>query len=80
MDARVKCAVMDHNENTQRKQATVRKAQQIRERLGSNVLSQSRQRKDWNAKPILEEKTYKFVEDITIQLVQSKKRVINEKT
>ena len=26
-DARVKCAVMDHNENTQRKQATVRKAQ-----------------------------------------------------
>ena len=38
MDARMKCAVMNHNENNQRK------AQQIRERLGSNVLSQRRQR------------------------------------
>ena len=75
MDARVKCAVMDHNENTQRKQAIVRKAQKGTADKGEVRFKCpfSKQTKDWNAKPILEEKTYKFVEDMTIQLVQSKK-------
>ena len=75
MDARMKCAVMDHNENTQRKQAVVRKAQKGTAGKGEARFKCpfSKQTKDWNVKPILEEKTYKFVEDMTIQLVQSKK-------
>ena len=75
MDARMKCAVMDHNENTQRKQAVVRKAQKGTAGKGEARFKCpfSKQTKDWNVKPILEEKTYKFVEDMTIQLIQSKK-------
>ena len=76
MDARMKCAVMDHNENCQRNQAVIKKSQPGTANKGEARFRCpcSKQTKEWNAKPVLEDKSYKFVEDMMVQLVDRKSK------
>ena len=68
MDAQMKMAVLDHNENVGRKQATVNKKTKQSQDNGSKrwKISCSKQTKTWSTKRILEEKTYNFVHDLMV--------------
>ena len=64
------------NENCQRNQAVIKKSQpgtanksEVRFRCPC-----SKQTKEWNAKQVLEDKTYKFVEDMMVQLLDRKSK------
>ena len=68
MDARMKLAVLDHNENVGRKQATIsRKNKKFQDKsMMQWKMSCSKQTKTWSAKRVLEKKTYSFVHDLMV--------------
>ena len=74
MDARIKMAVMDHNENVGRNQAVINKTHKGSQEIGSKKwkISCSKQTKAWNAKRILQDKTYNFVHSLLVSSVAVK--------
>ena len=76
MDARVKLAILDHNNNVGRKQDTIKN-----ERKGSGKLGDkkwkfvcSKLSKDWVAKPVKEKKCYDFINRIIDDIVEQKEQ------
>ena len=76
MDARVKLAVLDHNSNVDRKQATIRKAKKGSGKVGDlqRKFVSTKLSKDRVAKPKKEPKSFAFVENLLREVVDRKKR------
>jgi hypothetical protein len=62
MVGRTQLTILDHNNNCERKQATVKKGKGIGENRYKVVFPKNR--KTWVAKPILQKKSYKFVTNL----------------
>ena len=74
MDARVKLAVIDHNNNVYRQQATVKKQRKGSQKEGEKqwrILS-SKLSKEWIAKPVKEAKSVDFVYRLLREVVERK--------
>ena len=76
MDARVKLAILDHNNNVKRKQSTI-----INPRKGSAKVGEkkwkfvcSKLSKDWVAKPVKEPKCYDFMYKIIDDIIDQKEK------
>ena len=74
MDAGIKMAVMHHNEHVGRNQAVVNNTHKGSQEIGSKKwkISCSKQTKAWNAKQILQDKTYNFVHSLLVSSVAVK--------
>ena len=74
MAARVKLAIIDHNNNVNRKQADVKQKRKggadVGERKWRFVCSKLS--KDWIAKPVKEEKSYAFVDELVMEVITRK--------
>ena len=75
MVARVKLAILDHNDNVYRKQATISKARKGSGKIGDSQWKylSSKLSKEWVAKPKKEAKSFKFVERLLTEVVERKK-------
>lgn len=71
MVARTQLAVMDHNHNTGRKQATIKKGRTKGDNRYKLVFPKGR--KKWVVKPVVEEKSFGFIADLMKDVVSHKK-------
>ena len=74
MDARVKLAVLDHNNNVGRKQAKIKVQRTGSGKVGENKwrFVSSKLSKEWVAKPIMDPKSYEFIDKIIEEIVERK--------
>lgn len=74
MDARVKLAAIDFNENISRSQAKVKKTSKISGNLGEKRFKFvcTKNSKEWVSKEVKEKKTYNFVDDLMKDLLKLK--------
>ncbi|XP_057297107.1 uncharacterized protein LOC130626005 [Hydractinia symbiolongicarpus] len=81
MNARVKLAILDHNNNVGRKQAVVKCARKGSQKVGEKKWKfvSSKLNKEWVAKPVKEPKSFSFVDAIMNDIIERKESGVKVK-
>ena len=74
MSARIKLAILDHNNNVGRKQAVVSHEKKGSAKKGDKKwrFVSSKLSKEWVAKPVMEKKSYSFINKILADVIERK--------